>query len=141
MSLRWVNLVAGEHEAGDLTAAPTELRDVFDAIRAELKIPENFSPQVIAEARMLAAEGPAPMRDETAVPFRTVGPWRSRDLDQALYIERRGQGYRVRCAVADVTAFVSPGGELDAESFRRGQVIYAPDHRTRYTRSSARAQV
>jgi exoribonuclease R len=70
------------------------------------------------------------VRDQTAVPFLTVGsPW-SRGLDEVLCIERRGRGYRVRDAVADLTAFVRLDGELDIESFNRGRVIYAPDHCT-----------
>jgi len=52
------------------------------------------------------------------------------DVDLALLIERAGRGYRVRCAIADVTAFVRPGGQLDGESVQRGQTIYAPDGRT-----------
>jgi exoribonuclease R len=48
------------------------------------------------------------------------------ELEQALLIERAGRGYRVRCAIADVTAFVAPGGELDVEASRRGQAIYTP---------------
>src|SRR5690606_2577568 len=50
-------------------------------------------------------------------------------LDQALFIERRGDGYRVWYAIADVAAFVTPGSALDAEARRRGQTVYAPNGR------------
>jgi exoribonuclease R len=49
------------------------------------------------------------------------------DLDQALFLERSGDGYRVRYAIADVPSFVAPGGALDAETRKRGQTIYPPD--------------
>ena len=49
------------------------------------------------------------------------------DLDQAMHLERRDGGYRVRYAIADVAAFVRPGGAMDAESHARGQTFYAPD--------------
>ena len=49
------------------------------------------------------------------------------DLDQALHIERRAKGYRVRYAIADVASFVTPGGAMDQEAHRRGQTLYAPD--------------
>jgi exoribonuclease R len=49
------------------------------------------------------------------------------DLDQALHVERRGSGYRVRYAPADVASFVVPGSALDAEAHRRGETLYAPD--------------
>ena len=53
------------------------------------------------------------------------------DLDQALHLERRGQGYRVRYAIADVAAFVTPGGPMDVEAHERGQTLYAPDGNAR----------
>jgi exoribonuclease R len=52
------------------------------------------------------------------------------DLDQAVHLERDGDGYRVRYAIADVPAFVRAGGAVDEEARRRGQTIYAPDQRT-----------
>ena len=53
------------------------------------------------------------------------------DLDQALHIERHGKGYRVRYAIADVAAFVTPGGPMDVEAHARGQTLYAPDGNAR----------
>ncbi len=63
------------------------------------------------------------------VPFVTIDPSGSLDLDQALHLERDGNGYRVRYAIADVPSFVMPGGALDTEARKRGQTIYAPDGR------------
>ena len=68
-------------------------------------------------------------RDETAVPFITIDPPTSKDLDQAMAIDRDGAGYRVRYAIADVPAFVRAGGAVDAEARRRGQTVYCPDER------------
>ena len=102
----------------------------FDAIRAELKVPEAFPPEVESEAKASAEAPELPERDETALPFLTIDPPGSMDLDQALHIERAGDGYRVRYAIADVPAFVRAGGAVDAETRRRGQTIYAPDKRT-----------
>jgi exoribonuclease R len=52
------------------------------------------------------------------------------DLDQALHIERRRGGYRVRYAIADVGAFVRPGHPVDLEAHVRGETLYSPDLRT-----------
>ena len=65
--------------------------------------------------------------DETEIPFVTIDPPESMDLDQAMHLERHGDGYRVRYAIADVAAFVPPGGAMDAEAHARGQTFYAPD--------------
>ena len=108
----------------------TELASRFDAIRAEFGVPADFPPEVLAEAERAAASPGLPGRDETAVPFLTIDPPGSMDLDQAMHLERDGDGYHVRYAIADVPAFVVAGGAVDAETRRRGQTIYAPDQRT-----------
>jgi exoribonuclease R len=51
------------------------------------------------------------------------------DLDQAMLLERRGEGYLVRYAIADVSAFVTSGDAVDREAWSRGQTIYCPDER------------
>lgn len=48
-----------------------------------------------------------------------------------MHLERSGNGYRVRYAIADVAAFVTPGGSMDKEAHARGQTLYAPDARAR----------
>jgi len=100
----------------------------WDGLRAELRIPGDFPPQVLEEAARTEPRGQH--RDLTDVPFLTIDPPGSVDLDQAMALERRGPGYRVRYAIADVAAFVHPGGAVDGESHRRGVTYYAPDKRT-----------
>ena len=51
------------------------------------------------------------------------------DLDQALHIERSGDGYVVHYAIADVAAFVSPGDPVDVEAHRRGETLYGADRK------------
>ena len=91
----------------------------FEAVRREFEVPDRFPPEVLAEAAAAAGAATLPERDETAVPFITIDPPTSMDLDQAMSIERSGDGYRVRYAIADVPAFVRAGGAVDAESRRR----------------------
>jgi exoribonuclease R len=69
-----------------------------------------------------------PEYDATDIPLFTIDPPTSRDLDQAMHLSRRERGgYRVRYAIADVAAFVVPGGALDAEAHRRVMTLYFPD--------------
>jgi exoribonuclease R len=107
-----------------------QLRAGFAAIRADLGLPAAFPPDVDAEAAAAAGAVEPPDQDLTALPFLTVDPPGSMDLDQAMHLERRGDGYRVRYAIADVAAFVRPGGAVDAEAHRRGETLYSPDTRT-----------
>jgi exoribonuclease R len=99
----------------------------FDAIRREAEVPEAFSAPAEAEANETASRPPA--GDRAEVPFVTIDPPGSRDLDQAMHIERLGDGHRVRYAIADVAAFVDAGGAVDGEAHARGVTIYAPDRK------------
>ncbi len=101
----------------------------FSVLRRELTLPGEFPQSARAEAEAAAKETPLPGTDLTDVPFVTIDPASSRDLDQALHLSRRGGGYRVRYAIADVAAYVRPGGPLEAETWARGQTIYLPDGR------------
>lgn len=107
------------------SAAQTELASALAALRAELDAPQEFPTAVLEEAA--AATAPTPELDLRDVPFATLDPEGSRDLDQAFHLERADSGYTVRYAIADVPAFVTPGGAVDAEARRRGQTIYAAD--------------
>ena len=102
----------------------------FSVLRRELRLPGEFPPPALAEADE-AAKAPLPAgADRTDVPFVTIDPATSRDLDQAMHLSRRsGGGYRVRYAIADVASFVRPGGPLAAATWVRGQTIYLPDGR------------
>jgi exoribonuclease R len=109
------------------TPAPPD----FAAIRAELELPEDFPPDVLAAAERAAADVRLPDADATDLPLVTLDPPGSRDLDQAVHLAaRNGGGYRVSYAIADVGAFVPLGGVVDAEARRRGQTVYSPDRRT-----------
>lgn len=109
-----------------LTRSPEgELAAALAAIPVELGLSREFPAEVLA-----AVPSPAlPSVDLTGVAFVTVDPEGATDLDQAFHLERSGDGYLVHYAIADVAAFVEPGGAIDAEARRRGQAIYAPDGR------------
>ena len=107
--------------------APDDLLVPLRELRAELEIPEGFSPQAEADAAA-AARRPQPGEDRIAIPFITIDPPGSMDLDQAVHLEARGTGTRVRYAIAAVGRLVEPGSALDAEIRARGVTVYGPGH-------------
>ncbi|MGW3977145.1 RNB domain-containing ribonuclease [Streptomyces mirabilis] len=117
------------------------LQAALSALRTGLGVPGSFPPGVLEEA---ARPPRLPPHDATDIPFLTIDPPTSSDLDQAMHLSRRenGRGYRVRYAIADVAAFVTPGGALDAEAHRRVTTLYFPDekvplHPTRLSEGTA----
>ncbi|KAB2348969.1 RNB domain-containing ribonuclease [Actinomadura rudentiformis] len=107
--------------------ADSEVRAGLDRIRQELAVPGAFPAAVMAEAVQAARQVPSPVPETSDLPFFTLDPPGSMDLDQAMHLERRGSGYRVHYAIADVASFVQPGGAIDAESHARGVTLYLPD--------------
>ncbi|MBC9724047.1 RNB domain-containing ribonuclease [Streptomyces sp. TRM68367] len=113
-----------------VTGAPeAPLRAALTALRAEMGVADGFPADALAEAERAARSPLLPKLDATDIPLFTIDPPASTDLDQAMHLSRLGTGYRVRYAIADVAAFVVPGGALDAEAHRRVTTLYFPDER------------
>src|SRR4051794_33805546 len=114
-----------------ISVAPADaLREGFEEIRAQAGVVSDFAPEVLGEAKEAAARAggaAADVRPRVELPFVTIDPPGSRDLDQALHIERRGEGHRVSYAIADVGSFVLAGGPLDTAAHARGVTVYSPD--------------
>ena len=89
-----------------------------DAVLAEV-VPREEEPGHIVGDRV----------DMMDVPFVTIDPEGSRDLDQAIHMERAGEGWRVRYAIADVAAHVNSRGALDVDTWDRVETVYCPDMR------------
>lgn len=68
------------------------------------------------------------IEDLTGLPFLTIDYAESRDLDQAMFIERAGAGYRVHYALADAAHYVAPDSALFAEALARGVTYYLPGY-------------
>ncbi|AYG83217.1 Ribonuclease R [Streptomyces hundungensis] len=112
-------------------AAQAPLRAALSALRTSLDVPSGFPADVLAEAERAAGAPRLPAYDATRIELFTIDPPTSTDLDQAMHLERRaGGGYRVYYAIADVAAFVTPGGAVDAEAHRRVTTLYFPDGKT-----------
>lgn len=105
------------------------LRTGFAAIRAELGVEVDVEPAALDEAQVAAAApGPA-RRDLRDLPFVTLDPPGSTDLDQAMHLRPAGDGFLVHYAIADTAQFIRPGGPLDRAAHRRVTTIYCPDTR------------
>ena len=114
--------ILGEHLAPGM--------EIDIAIRS-YGLPQDWSPLVEAEIEGLAPTVPekakAGRRDLRDLPLVTIDGEDARDFDDAVYAERRGEGWRLFVAIADVSAYVAPGSALDAEARERGNSVYFPE--------------
>jgi exoribonuclease R len=107
--------------------AAQSLRDGIAKIQTELQVTPEFPTEVEEAAAAAAAAPRLPELDRTDLPFVTIDPPSSMDLDQALHLEREGSGYIVHYAIADVAAFVAAGDPVDVASHERGETLYGAD--------------
>lgn len=110
-------------------APEAALRVALRELRAGLGVPGEFPAAALPSHEQYEPHEPLDQYDDaTHIPFFTLDPPAATDLDQALHLQRRpGGGFRVRYAIADVAAFVVPGGALDTEAHRRVLTLYFPD--------------
>ncbi len=84
----------------------------------------RHSPQVEQEWQLNPA---IERRDLTHIPFYTIDSASTKDMDDALYIEPRAEGgWTLTVAIADPTAYIAPGSELDEIAKARGFTLYLP---------------
>jgi exoribonuclease R len=103
------------------------LAEGLAAIRGQFKVPDGFPAEVDAAAKAAARRTPSEHVDRTAMPFVTLDPASSTDLDQAFSIEQAGGDILLHYAIADVAWFVADGDLLDSEAWKRGETTYLPD--------------
>lgn len=105
--------------------------DTLSIIR-EYGLPDRFSPDVIAEARQVAAafdENNWHGRDDfTKTLTITIDPVDARDFDDAVSLTRDPESghWELAVHIADVSYFVTPGSNLDKEARKRGNSVYLP---------------
>jgi ribonuclease R len=107
---------------------PDVARDVVEGLMIDRGLHRNYGRQGEAEA-VGAVEDPyaADARvDLTDLPTFTIDPDDARDFDDAISARREDGHVRVWVHIADVTAYVRPGGPLEREAFRRGTSVYVP---------------
>ncbi len=113
--------------ARDDSGVAVQLREGIEAIQQELGVTPDFPAEVEQAAARAAASPRLPQLDRTDLELVTIDPASAMDLDQALHVERAGDGFVVHYAIADVAAFVQPDDPIDREAHRRGETLYGAD--------------
>src|SRR5205823_10965517 len=102
--------------------------DILSIIR-KYHLPVEFPKAVLEEASAIPEtvtqiDGREDLRQQFIV---TIDPDDARDFDDAIHVQEIKGGWRLGVHIADVSAYVKPGGALDREARRRGNSVYLPD--------------
>jgi len=93
-------------------------------------LPHEWPDGVEEQAKAFGAEVPQDMkegrRDLRDLPLVTIDGADARDFDDAVFAERRKNGWRLLVAIADVSSYVKPGKALDREAVNRATSVYFP---------------
>lgn len=118
------------HVVEVLGAADAPGVDMLSIIRKH-RLPGPFPPEVEQEAKALVTEIPAAelaRREDLRGNFIfTIDPDDAKDYDDAINVERTGQGWRVGIHIADVSHYIRPKSPLDREARERGNSVYLAD--------------
>ncbi len=113
--------ILGDHMAPGL--------EIEVAIRAH-EIPLAWPDKVQKEIATLSHEVPEVAKmgreDVRGLPLVTIDGVDARDFDDAVYCERKSDGWRLLVAIADVSSYVKLNTALDAEARSRGNSVYFP---------------
>ena len=141
---------AGQIVVAEITQPPSAQRAPIGTIRAvlgdrlkpslvvEMAIASHGLPAQWPDDAMAQAQAVAPTvteadkRDRVDIrdlPLVTIDGADARDFDDAVYAEpKRGGGFRLLVAIADVSHYVQPDTALDTEAFERSTSTYFPGY-------------
>ena len=94
-------------------------------------VPVEFGPEALAQGESIVAalesEHFYGRRDYRDLPLVTVDGAATRDFDDALHIERRGENFLVGVHISDVAGHIPPKSPLFREAEARVSSLYFPD--------------
>jgi ribonuclease R len=123
--------VAAAGRIAEVLGRPGEFGVDVEILIRKHHLPHQFSQEVIEQAREAARpvgnaerEG---RRDFRHLPIVTIDGETARDFDDAVYVERRPEGWHLQVHIADVAHYVARDSPLDREARVRGTSVYFPD--------------
>jgi ribonuclease R len=88
--------------------------------------PEGVEEQAASFGSAVTEEMTSGRRDLRELPLVTIDGADARDFDDAVFAQRRNNGWRLVVAIADVATYVKPGTGLDREALKRATSVYFP---------------
>jgi ribonuclease R len=107
---------------------PDVARDVLEGLMLDRGLHRSYGRAATAEAEAALDEPYAADArvDLTDLPTFTIDPDDAQDFDDAVSARREDGHVRLWVHIADVSAYLRPGGPLEREAYRRGTSVYVP---------------
>lgn len=118
---------------GEIISVLGDSEDTSALIKALLinsGITEEFSQEVTEEVGEISENIQAEIanrKDLRDLDIITIDGEDAKDLDDAVYVEKNENGYKLLVSIADVSFYVKEGTELNKEAVKRGNSIYLVD--------------
>ncbi len=112
---------------GHITDPGVDILSVIKGYNLSLEFPEkvkNMAERIPDEIQEAEMAGRLDLRDVMMV---TIDGEDSKDLDDAVSLERDGENYRLGVHIADVSNYVKEDSALDKEALKRGCSVYLVD--------------
>ncbi|MCZ0933282.1 MAG: ribonuclease R [Oligoflexia bacterium] len=115
----------------NLGCISSSAKDDVRRVMAECDIPFEFPSSVLKEVGQLPdnvrEKDYSDRKDLRQKAFVTIDGATAQDFDDAVFVERHKDFYRLYVAIADVSYYVREDSELDKSAFERGNSSYFPN--------------
>jgi ribonuclease R len=107
---------------------PDVARDVIEALMIDRGLMRRFPPGVERAAKeAIETVERGDRQDLRDLPTFTIDPVTAKDFDDAISAQELGPDqWRIWVHIADVSAYVKPGSQIDREAYRRATSVYVP---------------
>ncbi|MCX7991402.1 MAG: ribonuclease R [Proteobacteria bacterium] len=121
----WGEAIIEEVISGD--SYEIEIKNLLVKLNISEKYPEIAEKEALIIAKKGTKKDSLERKDLRKLNFVTIDGERAKDFDDAVYLKKEKNGYRLYVAIADVSNYVKKGTELDKEALYRGNSYYFPD--------------
>ena len=119
-----------EGEIISILGDPHNTEALINAILINNGISEEFSEEIEEELAKVAKIGTSDLKgrkDLRDLDIITIDGSDAKDLDDAVYVKKSSEGFKLIVSIADVSHYVKEKTKLDEEALKRGNSIYLVD--------------
>lgn len=119
-----------EGEIVSVLGSPKDTEALISSLLLNEGIEEKFPNEVLRELDKIDEDISEELKDRKDLrdlDIITIDGSDAKDLDDAVYVEKTEEGYKLFVSIADVSYYVRENTELDTEALKRGNSIYLVD--------------